>query len=277
MYSGRTGAIDNWRSRVEAHHAQSERVMDESILSGDFWRRLAPMFRADPRRTDDEALNAIAELVDEGSTLLDVGGGAGRFAVALAFRCRSVAVVDPSESMLEQLSEAVAEAGLDNVTGIGSAWESAAPEPADFVLCSHVVYGVADVEPFVRKLAAHSSKRVALLSFVDSPQSGISSLWKPVHEEERIDLPALPELVNVLWEMDIYPSIQMLTPSSPSVFDDVESALAETKQRLFVSANSAAERRLEECIEDYLEQTADGRLRIHGARPTRQGLISWEV
>ena len=270
-----TGAIQSWKRRVEAHHAQSLRVMSEERRAGDFWQPHAAGFRADPRRTDDEALNAIAELTPDGSTLLDVGGGAGRFAVALASRCSVATVVDPSPAMLEQLREAASDAGRDNVRAIHAEWQDAQVEPADIVLCSHVVYGIADIEPFLTKLTDHAHRRVIMLSFIRSPQSWLAPLWKPVHGEIRIDLPGLPELVNVLWEMDIYPNVQMLTPSPPQTFDSVESALENLTGRLWAD-DPAARRRLGDCIEEYLEPV-DGGYRIRGVPPVRQGMVWWDV
>ena len=271
-----TPAAESWKRRVESHHAQSLRVMDESWRQGDFWRSLAPMFRADPHRTDDEALNAIAELVTADSTVLDVGGGAGRYAVPLALRSRSVTVVEPSESMLAQLREATSEAGLSNVETVLSDWETAAVETADIVLCAHVVYGVADVSPFLEKLTSHARRLVVLLSFVDSPQSSLAPLWEPVHGEQRINLPALPELMNVLWEMDIYPSVRMLTSMRAQSFESVEAAVDELNGRLFLGEDSDARAWLESLVNDHLEQHDQG-YRIKGARPVRQGVISWEV
>ena len=273
---GRRSARETWQSRVERHHAQSRAVMDEAARTGDFWRTLAHGFRADPHRTDDEALNAVARLIGTVETLLDVGGGAGRFAVALALRCAAVTVVEPSESMLEQLHEATVEAGLTNVESISSEWETAEVEPADVVLCSHVVYGIADIGPFIEKLAAHAMGRVVLVSFVDSPQAGVAALWQPVHGERRINLPALPELVNVLWEMDIYPDIHMVTVTRPPRFETLGDATEELAHRLFIGSDSAARQRLEDCVERYLESTTEGYM-IRGARPTRQEIITWET
>ena len=138
------------------------------------------------------------------------------------------------------------------------------------MLCSHVVYGVADIRPFIEKLDAHARRTVALVSFVDSPQSGIAPLWEPVHGDPRINLPALPELMNVLWEMDFYPSVQMLRATAPPVFADLESAMAEFARRLFVGPGTAAALRLRECIEAYLEPV-DGGYRVKGARPGETG------
>ena len=271
-----SSAIDSWKLRVESHHEQSLKIMDESRRQGDFWKNVAPMFRADPHRTDDEALNAISELVGTDSTVLDVGGGAGRFAVALSLTCKSVTVVDPSESMLEQLQEATTEAGQSNVTSVHSDWETAEVEPEDVVLCSHVVYGVADIRPFIEKLNAHARRRVVLLSFVDSPQSNVAALWEPVHGERRINLPAMPELMNVLWEMDIYPSVRMLTSARVQSFESVDAAFEELSNRLFLAHDSPAQARLEAVVEDYLESLDNG-WRIVGARPVRQGVIWWDT
>ena len=270
-------AAEAWRARVERHHAQSEGVMEASLREGDFWRNLAPMFRADPYREDDEVLNVLLELTSEGGRALDVGGGAGRFAIPIALRREaSVRVVDPSPSMLEQLEASVAEVDGANVTGVNAEWESARVESADLVLCSHVVYGVADIRPFLQKLHDHAQRRVVMVSFVDSPQAGVAPLWEPVYGEERINLPALPELMNVLWEMGIYPSIRMLTPTGPQTFESVEAAVEEVSGRLFIGSDSERLERLSECIEGYLE-AVDGRYRIRGARAVRQGVVWWDV
>ena len=274
MSSKYAGSAEMWRARVERHHAQSESVMDASLREGDFWQNLAPMFRADPYRTDDEVLNVLLEMVSENDTVLDVGGGAGRFAIPLAIRCRKATVVDPSPSMLEQLDEAVAEIEGIRVAGVNADWEVAEIDGADLVLCSHVVYGVADIRPFVQKLHDHARRRVVMVSFVDSPQAGVAPLWEPVYEEERINLPALPELMNVLWEMGIYPNVRMLAPAEPQTFEGVEAAIEEVSGRLFIGSDSDRLERLAGSIEGYLE-AVEGGYRIRGARAVRQGVVWW--
>lgn len=270
-------AVEAWRAQVEKHHAQSESVMEASLRDGDFWRNLAPMFRADPYREDDAILNVLLEMVSEGATVLDVGGGAGRFAIPLAIKCGKATVVDPSPSMLEQLDEAVADVEGISVAGVNADWQTAEIDSADLVLCSHVVYGVADIRPFLQKLHDHARQRVVMVSFVDSPQAGVAPLWEPVYGETRINLPALPELMNVLWEMGIYPSVRMLPPTGPQVFKSVEAAVEEVSGRLFIGSDTERRQRLAESIGEYLEAVEGGEYRIRRARAVRQGVIHWNI
>ena len=186
------GAIESWNERVKKHHAQSEGVMEAAgWADDDFWQPYARFFRLDPRRKDDPVLDLLMPMVKPGWSALDVGGGAGRLALPMALKCRSVHVVEPSDSMIVQLKESSSEAGIENVSVTQATWEDAEVARANLALCAHVLYGVADIEPFIRRLEAHAASLVVLLAFIESPMNRISRFWKPVHGEERIDMPAL--------------------------------------------------------------------------------------
>ncbi len=269
------GAIEAWKHRVEAHHEQSEAVMAAAAWSDDdFWQPYARFFRLDPRRQDDPVLNLLLSMVEPSSTALDVGGGAGRMALPMALYCKGVHVVEPSNSMIEQLRQSSAEASIENVSVTQAVWEDAAVDVEDLVLCAHVVYGVADIEPFLRKLEAHARSLVVLLAFVESPMNRISRFWKPVHGEKRIDMPALPELVNVLWEMGIFPDVQMMGPVQPDRFEDRDVALTQLRNRLYVRAGSAEDERLRSAMDDLLVDV-DGGVMVKGVPLVRQGFVSW--
>ena len=271
-----SSAVVAWRSRVESHQAQSQRVMDASARTEDYWAGYASAFRADPRRADDETLDILLGLAEETSTVLDVGGGAGRFALPLALKCVSVTVVDPSEGMLAQLRLAIEEEAVKNISMVRSEWETADVEPKDLVLCAHVVYWVADIARFIRKLEHHANRLVALVCFVDAPQSYLAGLWETVHGEPRIDLPALTELASVLWELEIYPDVVMVPTRRTRTFESPESALEDLTRRLFIGDNPVKEERLRAALRYSLESTPDG-LVLAGAKPERQGIIMWRT
>ena len=269
-------AIEYWKNRVECHHAQSIKVQGDTWSSGDFWSSLASNFRADPHRTEDPVLDRLFRMVRPESTVLDVGGGAGRLALPLALRCKHVTVAEPSDAMLEQLRESAQEAGIENLSIVQATWDEAETEAADTVVCAHVVYGVEAIEPFIRKLVAHASKRVAMFAFFEAPPSRVAPFWRAGYGEERINMPALPELLQVVWEMDIYPDVEMLEAGSPQTFDSVDEAIEQSRRFLWVMPDTEQDKRYQEAARELLVETPEGFV-IKGARPRRQGLISWRT
>ena len=267
-------AAGRWKAQVKAHHEQSLRAQEGLEQPEDFWRPFASAFRADPHRADDPLVDRLARDVTRESTLLDVGGGAGRLALPIALRCRHVTVVEPSESMIEELRDVATEAGIDNLTVVQGEWEEVDVGRHDVVLCSHVVYGVEELEPFVKRLDAGATGRVLVVLYTEAPQSQLSPFWKVAHGEERVDLPAMPEFLQVLWEMEIYPDVEMLETGRSQSFEDHDEALEMLRRRLYVVPGSDEHGRLVEATVELLEDTRDG-VAIKGAKPRRQALVSW--
>ena len=147
-----TSAAEAWKARNEAHDQQSSRARGDQPEPADFWSSLAVGFRADPHRSDDPVVNLLPHWITPQTTVLDVGGGAGRYALPLALRCRQVTVVEPSPSMVAQLREGAREAGLENISTVEAGWEDATAELADLVVYANVVYGVKNIAPFLTKL-----------------------------------------------------------------------------------------------------------------------------
>jgi SAM-dependent methyltransferase len=269
-------AIQTWKQRIEAHNSQTLRARGDQQGYDDLWSTLAEGFRADPRRTDDPVVNLLAGWVGADSTVLDVGGGAGAHALPLALRCRQVTVVEPSPSMVSALTDAYRAAGIENVSVATETWEEANVEPADLVLCANVVYGVADIEPFVRKLDAHAQDRIAVVVWMDAPLSIMSPLWREVHGEERTELPALPELLTVLWEMEIYPNVEMLPAAARLSAPSMEAALQFARRFLCVQPGTEKDARLLEAASKLIEETPQG-VTVRGHRTRPQAVVWWRA
>ena len=81
-------AAQTYASLVDAVGAQRERVHGKKA-EGDVWGGVtARRFRLDPLRELDSDLQIIASYLEQQDILIDVGGGAGRFCLPLALRCR---------------------------------------------------------------------------------------------------------------------------------------------------------------------------------------------
>ncbi len=95
-----TTAVDRWRESVEAHQDQSKKIqIDSDWPQGDMADTLPSRLKDDPRRTGDTVLDRLDLEVGANTSVLDVGGGAGKYALPLALRSRSVKVVEPSTAM----------------------------------------------------------------------------------------------------------------------------------------------------------------------------------
>src|SRR5215471_1716972 len=268
-------AIADWKRRVAAYQAQSHQVRSAlGVADQDRWEPFSSFFKADPRRTDDSEVNSLAQEVTPTTTLLDVGAGAGRFALPLALRCKHVTAVEPSPSMGETLRHQAAEVGIDNVTLVACPWDEAEVEPADVVLSAHVIYSIEDIGPFVMKLAAHARQQVCMPTFMRPPRARYAPFWPRVHGEDKQELPGAAELMQVLWELDIYPNLEMYAPIPFRPFKDWQRALDTLQPHLFITPNTEHDTRLQQAMRELLMATPQGYI-IKDAPPRRLGLISW--
>lgn len=265
-------AVETWGEMVRVEHEQSDRM--RGARPADHWTQYARQFKADPRRTGDVLVERLRARLQPEDSLLDVGAGGGRLALPLALSCRSVAAVEPSPSMAEVLRETAAESGIA-VSVVESEWMDAGVGPADVVLCSHVLYVIRDIEPFVRKLEAHARRLALVVMFRAAPQSQLYQLWEKVHGEPRRPLPSLPQFQDVLDELGIVYEVEELPPDPARGFDGEEEAREMIARRLYVSPGSPAAERLTSVLDDSLERGGDGTWRIAGSQPLQACIVSW--
>ena len=264
-----TTAIYRWKETVEASHEQSRRLNIESASPiCDVWEPLAERFGDDPHRTDDPVLNRLDLEVGFKTSVLDLGGCGGRYALPLALRSSRVTVVEPSAQIGEVLSTEAKEAKIENVSIVRGLWQDVEVDPAQVVFCAKMIYGVADVETFILKLESHAVDQVYILADMRSPQAKFSPLWEAVHEEERINLPAMAELLGVLWDLDIYPDLEMFEATFCEIAPNRETSLQILRQMFHVLTDTQQDKRLHAIMDELIVQTPHG-LTIKGAELRR--------
>lgn len=140
--------------------------------------------------------------------MLDVGCGGGAAALALVPPAGSVTGVDSSAELLALFAADTAATGVAHAEVLGT-WPDVAPQvpPADVVVCSHVVYNVAAIEPFLTALAGHARRRVVLELTARHPLCATAPLWRRFWDLERPDGPAADDLLAVLAELGIAPEV----------------------------------------------------------------------
>ena len=264
-------ATQRWKAMIQVEHAQSEELRRAAPPS-DHWGPYAQQFRADPDRADDPLVDLLLDKVQPQHTVIDAGAGGGRLALPLARHCQHVTAVEPSPSMGEVLLQQAQEYGIQNVSLVPARWEEAQVEPADVVLCSHVVYVVQDIGPFVRKLTDHARRLTLVVMYNAPPQSQIYPLWPLVHGQERLPLPSLPEFQEVLGELGIPYRLETLPPQPARGFDSREQALEQLTRRLYAEGDAEKQARLQQALADGLEEDG-GAFHIRGAAPLQPTIV----
>ena len=165
-------------------------------------------------------------------------------------------------------------AGVDNVHVVGTRWEETRGVTGDLVMAAHVVYALAEIEPFVAGLDAAALQWAAMVAFEEPPLSWLSGFWPRVHGEARLAPPHLPQLVEVLQELGFGPAVVELIHVEPFDLGSPEVARQKLRRRLYVAPGSAADLRLEAAMGELLEERGDV-LVPRTERTVRVGLVRW--
>ncbi len=270
--------FDAWREQIEAHERDSAAMRGgggHGHGHGHGRSRFGYANRPlDPFRADDPVLNGLYDTLGPDAEVLDVGGGAGRFALPLATRARRVTVVEPSADSVEMLQARASEAGIDNITVINEPWEDAEAPAADMVLCSLVLHHVPDAVPFVTKMQEYARDRVVLVEMMETPGALEIPFFERVYGSAPTLLPGLPSVLNLLWAMDIHPDVTMLSSEAAVLDEDRDAALEQLRSRLGVREGDEADERLRAAAEELLQETPDGFV-VRGVSPRRQAMVTW--
>jgi len=269
--------VARWALIVERRRAQMDAAYaDAGISNIDYWGRRAKAYREalHQRPDEDPFLVRVRAGIDSGSTVIDVGAGTGRHTLALAPHVAAVTAIDPSSAMLGLLREDLSAAGRNNVQTIESEWLAANVPPADTVLCSHVLYPIGDVVPFVRKLDGSARRRVFVYLRAD-PLPTDFGLWKEFHGTALQAQPVHMDLINVLAQIGIFADVEIVEHRFSWTFADLDEAQAQVRNSLCLREDDAvANRKLRALLAERLVTWPNGRLGPQ-VGSARSAIISW--
>ena len=272
---------EDWGRRVRDNAAQVDRVR-ETPDGRDFYATVSRTFVADPARDDDPVLEALLGIAQRGDTWLDIGAGAGRYALPLAHRVREVIAIDPSASMLAALSAGMTAHGIANIRAVEGRWPPDAalraalgPDPvADVALIAHVGYDVEAIMPFLDAMEAAARRRCVAVLMDRSPASVAAGFWPPVHGEARVPLPALPQLTELLSARGRTPDVIRVTGERRR-WADRDELLTFLRRQLWTASGSAADARLLASVGDLAATAPDGSVSVAGSPPLDIGVVYW--
>jgi SAM-dependent methyltransferase len=266
-----------WGERVRANRAQVDEIRE--VPDRDFYAPVSSLFVADPRRTGEEALDALLALAEPEDRWLDIGAGAGRYALPLALRVAELIAVEPSASMRNALRSGAGEHGVSNLRIVGAPWPEALaelgdPPVADVALAAHVGYDIEAIGSFLDAMERATARLCVAMLTDRSPASVADPFWPVVHGMERVPLPALPDLAELLRARGREIRIQEVE-RAPRTFDSFDGLATFVRRQLWIADDGAKERRFRDALAGMARELDDDGWTLATPPVGAIGILTW--
>lgn len=194
-------AVTDWKEALESW-ALPQSIIDQAEESP--WIHPPALFSLPEVISMTPSHQAVADVLREGGSILDIGCGGGIAAFAHTGRVGEVIGVDHQTEMLTMFAKNAEERSISHKEFEGF-WPAIAPEVpgADVVTVHHVVYNVQEIEPFIRALQSHAKDRVVIEMPQHHPLSNMSDLWQHFWEIDRPTEPTHHSFLSLLKELGI--------------------------------------------------------------------------
>jgi SAM-dependent methyltransferase len=273
-------AAEAWAARVRANRDQVDRLR-EVPDGADFYARVTSIFRADPHRTNEPVLDLLLAIARRDETWLDIGAGAGRYALPLALAVREVIALDPSGGMLAVLRELMEEHAIRNIRVVEGRWPPDATLSAalgtlpiaDVALIAHVGYDVEAIGPFLDAMEASARRLCVAVLMETSPAAAAEPFWLAVHDEPRDRLPALPDFVALLRARGRNPETT-IAQREPREFESRDALDGFLRRQLWIAEGGDKERRYREAFEELVVER-NGQVVLRDQEPLSVGVVTW--
>jgi 2-polyprenyl-3-methyl-5-hydroxy-6-metoxy-1,4-benzoquinol methylase len=265
-----------WADLVTIHE---ERRLQK--YQSDTWYGRADHFRERVRKRWQNGSDSSREFVIQTlkdfphAAVLDIGAGTGDWSLLMAEHGATVTALDPSESMLEILTERVAQSGLKTINAVKEIWPNPDLGSFDICFCSHAMYGADDLPGFISAMQKAAAKRIIMLIRAPHPNAVMAQAARLVLGHPY-DSPNFQVAYNVLLSMGIFPNVIMEDRGwwKPWICENLPAALLEIKQRLGLLNETQYDAALTALLRDNLKHTEQG---VEWPRGVRTALMYWDV
>lgn len=250
------GAAERWGEALRSWAIPQE-ILDAAPESP--WGFPVECFRVVDTEVLSPTHRAIAEVLPDQGSLIDVGCGGGGASLPLAANLAELVAVDEDAGMLEDLRRAAAVANPDlRVVAVRGTWPCRVPVGSvDVAVCANVLYNVADVTPFLAALEAICTRRVVLEITAAHPVAWMNDLWMRFHGLSRPEAPTATDAIAVIEGSGaVVHTMEHPHVHASGGFADRRDAIAFIRRRLCLPASE--DERIADALGDRLARDSHG-------------------
>lgn len=172
------------------------------------------------------------------SRILDIGAGPGTLSIPLSGKVNHVTAVEPAKGMAELLKERSQKEIRGNIDIVQKRWEDIDIQkdltpPYDLVIASYSLV-MPDLKQAIETMQKVCSGEIWLfwMAGMNSWENQMKKLWPVIHGKSFTSPPKADVLFNVLYQMNIYPSVSFTEMGHVKSFSSIEEAVEETRKKL---------------------------------------------
>ena len=220
----------------------------------DFWVKIAPHYSEEFNLYRDVKglKEKIYSVINEKSTVLDLGCGTGNFSIPLSSHCSEILALDFSPAMLKELSLKMKDQNISNIRMIRSKWEDfSEPYDADYVLAVNSLYRVCNMRDALKKIVLYGRKGFIIVRTIFRPM--MYSIYEDLNlnYKRNNDYMLIPLM---LWDMGIHADVEFMKYSKLKKYHNLEAARNEMIQNLgnltYLNFNTQLEEKFLKCAKE---------------------------
>jgi SAM-dependent methyltransferase len=239
------------------------------------WDKKAASFAARNHQSPYVALFLSRLPLDKSHSVLDIGSGPGTLSLPLAELVNSVTAVDYSQGMLDILTSQANEKKLANIKSILGSWEddweTLGIEPHDIAIASRSM-NVADLIMAINKLNEYAKKYVFITDRI-APSPFDPAAFAAIGREFNSG-PDYIYTINILYQLNIHPNVEILELERDICFQDMGEAL-DSYCWMFKDLTSTERALLEQYLQSRTVSSSSEQLVIRREFPPRWAMIWW--
>lgn len=211
------------------------------------------------------------EIINDSSTLLDIGAGAGRYTIPLAKEVAEVVALDFSNEMLRYLEKAANETGMTNIVTQQAPWptkEKVTEVDVAFSAmcpCTRSVEALKEMSKVAKNHAVIAQMTKMSDNIIDSLVAEKLIEINPNDPHNNRDL--AQSYFNILWELGYEPEINFIVDKRDEV-TEIDEAVQQYQKRF----DKLSEKTVRKVISPFV--TKD---QVSIVKTTRLAVISWKI